>query len=81
MQGVIDCILFDEKGEMTLIDYKTDRLTRDELATPALAHEKLFSRHAEQLKYYSLAISEIFGKAPAKIGLYSLHAGQVYWME
>ena len=79
VQGVIDCILFDEKGEMTLIDYKTDRLTRDELATPALAHEKLFSRHAEQLKYYSLAISEIFGKAPAKIGLYSLHAGQVYW--
>ena len=80
VQGVIDCMLFDENGSITLLDYKTDRLSREELSNPTLAHEKLFSRHAEQLKYYALAIAEIYGRAPARIGLYSLHAGQVYWM-
>ena len=76
VQGVIDCIIEDEKGELHLIDYKTDRLTREERETPALGEEKLRGAHTLQLSYYALAIKEMFGKLPKTIGVYSLHLGK-----
>ncbi len=75
VQGVIDCIIEDEFGELHLIDYKTDRLTKRELQDPSLAREKLKKRHYRQLSYYALACKEVFGKYPKTISVYSLPLG------
>ena len=76
VQGVIDCIIEDESGELHLVDYKTDRLTKDELQCEELAREKLSFSHALQLSYYKDAIREIFGKLPKTAGVYSLPLGK-----
>jgi len=75
LQGVIDCIIEDTDGNLHLVDYKTDRLTKEELADKTLAEKKLFEKHALQLYYYSLAIEELFGKKPTSARIYSLHLG------
>ena len=76
VQGVIDCIIEDENGNLHLIDYKTDRLTKEERETPSLGEERLRRSHTLQLSYYALAIKEMFGKLPESIGVYSLHLGK-----
>ena len=75
VQGVIDCIVEDESGELYLCDYKTDRLTKEELADKALARDTLRARHGVQLSYYERAVKEIFGRAPLATEVYSLHLG------
>lgn len=75
VQGVIDCIIEDEDGELHLIDYKTDRLTNRELNNIDLAREKLYNKHHTQLSYYALACKEVFGKYPKTISVYSLPLG------
>ncbi len=76
VQGVIDCIVEYPDGRIGVFDYKTDRLTRDELCDPALAEAAMRSRHENQLYYYSLAVEKMFGKAPDKVEVYSLHLGR-----
>ena len=75
VQGVIDCIVELEDGTIALFDYKTDRLTREELADRTLAEAKMRDKHSEQLYYYSLAIERIFGRAPERVEVYSLAFG------
>ena len=75
MQGVIDCIIEDADGNLHLIDYKTDRLTREALSDKSVAEGELSDAHATQLSYYALAIEKIFGKAPLTTRIYSLHLG------
>ncbi len=76
VQGVMDAVIIDRKGAIALVDYKTDRLTREELADPTLAAEKMHTRHAAQLRYYATAIREIFGRAPDRVSIYSLQLGE-----
>jgi ATP-dependent helicase/nuclease subunit A len=76
VQGVIDCIIERADGSLHLVDYKTDRLTKEELASTELADKRLRRAHSLQLSYYSAASVEIFGKRPEKVGIYSLHAGR-----
>ena len=73
VQGVIDCVIEGEDGSLHLVDYKTDRLTKEELSDRRLAEEKLLSAHRRQLYYYSLAIEKMFGRKPDAVGIYSLH--------
>ena len=75
VQGVIDCLYVDKNGEYHLVDYKTDRLTPEEIADRDLARVKLCDKHSLQLSYYAKAIEEIFGKYPSTIEVYSLHLG------
>ncbi len=75
VQGVIDCIIEREDGSIALCDYKTDRLTREELADRSLAEKKLRQSHKMQLSLYSMAIEKIFGKAPSSVEVYSLPLG------
>ena len=75
VQGVIDCIICGEDGSVLLCDYKTDRLTKWELANPRLAAKKLSEKHSMQLGLYSLAVEKIFGKAPDEVKIYSLPLG------
>ena len=75
VQGVIDCIVERDDGSILLCDYKTDRLTREELCDRSLAEKKLRDKHSMQLGLYSLAIEKIFGKKPESIQIYSLPLG------
>ena len=77
VQGVMDCVLERENGELWLIDYKTDRLTREEKRNRAAAQDKLIRRHALQLSYYAAACRHIFGRAPDRVMVYSLALGDV----
>ncbi len=81
LQGVIDCIIIDRLDNIHLVDYKTDRLTKDELADKALAKETLSKKHSLQLSYYSKAIEKIFGKAPKTTSVYSLPLGDTVEIE
>ncbi len=75
VQGVIDCIAVGEDGSVLLVDYKTDRLTREELADKALAERTLREKHGVQLSYYAAAVESIFGVRPRSIEVYSLPLG------
>ncbi len=76
VQGVIDLFYTDANGKLVLCDYKTDRLSPEELANPDAAARKLMARHGEQLSYYAMALAEICGKAPDRILIYSLPLGE-----
>ncbi|MBR2342751.1 MAG: UvrD-helicase domain-containing protein [Clostridia bacterium] len=76
VQGVIDCIIEGEDGSLRLVDYKTDRMTREELADESLAEAKLRAAHSLQLSYYAKAIEKMLGRAPTKIEVYSLALGR-----
>ena len=69
VQGVIDCAFFNEKGELILVDYKTDFFPR---GTPREEVEvTLRERHERQLGYYRLACESIFGVTPAHTLVYA----------
>ena len=76
VQGVIDCLIENSDGSYRLIDYKTDRLTKEELEDEELARLKLKEKHSLQLSYYALAVEKIFGKLPCKVEVYSLPLGK-----
>ncbi len=50
VQGVIDCIFQDEKGDYYVLDYKTDKADKEELLT----------RYKKQLELYEKAVNQIF---------------------
>lgn len=75
VQGVIDCVMELDDGSLALYDYKTDRLTKDELENRQLAEEKLVEKHKIQLGLYALAVEKIFGKKPKTLAVYSLPLG------
>ena len=75
VQGVIDCIIEDENGDIHLVDYKTDRLPREALADKCIAEKIMREKHSLQLSYYALAAEKIFGKAPKTLSVYSLALG------
>ena len=76
VQGVIDLILVYPDGRITLCDYKTDQLTEYEKKNPSIAAKKLLERHGQQLSYYSIAVSRIFGREPDRTVVYSLPLGE-----
>lgn len=75
VQGVIDCIIEDSDGGLHVIDYKTDRLTREELEDREKAREKLMASHSLQLSYYAKAVEIMFGRRPVSVEVYSLPLG------
>ena len=81
VQGVIDCVILGEDDEIYLIDYKTDRLSREELSDRRLAALSLSARHAEQLGYYYTATERMFSRPPKKTEVYSMHLGDTVEIE
>ena len=75
LQGVIDCIIEKEDGSLMLVDYKTDRLTKEELSDKRLAARSLKEKHQLQLSYYALAVERMFARLPDSISVYSLPLG------
>ncbi len=76
VQGVIDCIIENGRGELLLVDYKTDRLTKEEMSDTALAARTLTEKHKTQLAYYAYAVNSIFSKEPKRVLIYSLPLGK-----
>lgn len=61
LQGSIDCI-FEENGEITIVDYKTDRVKEP---------QKLAELYAQQLRLYKLAVEQITEKTVSSCLIYS----------
>lgn len=65
LQGAIDCI-FEENGELIVIDYKTDKI---------LSEEILKNQYSKQLELYGRALQECTGKCVREKILYSFYTG------
>jgi ATP-dependent helicase/nuclease subunit A len=76
VQGVVDCIFIDADGNAVLVDYKTDRLQKDELENEEKAKEKLISRHERQLKIYAAVCEQMIGRPFSEVLIYSLPLGK-----
>lgn len=61
--GIIDLFFENENGEIILLDYKTDYVTKENL-------EEVKERYKVQLDLYKSAIEDISSKKVAKKGLY-----------
>lgn len=66
IQGIADCI-FEENGEIIIVDFKTDNIKDVNV---------LVERYAEQLKIYKYALTEIFKKNVKECVLYSVKLGK-----
>ena len=62
LQGVVDCALMDDDG-ITVIDFKTDRVTEDTVTDTA-------ERYRPQVEAYANALSKIFEKSVKQKYLY-----------
>ena len=61
--GIIDLFFENENGEIILLDYKTDYVTKENI-------EEVKARYKVQLDLYKSAIEDISGKKVTKKGLY-----------
>lgn len=69
LQGVIDCMI-EENGEITIIDYKTDRVRGNETLERAKGY-------AKQLEAYAYAAQRMTGKPVRECVLYFLYSGEI----
>ena len=76
VQGVIDLFFTDCDGHLILCDYKTDRLTPEELTNPDTIIQKMTSVHGEQLRYYAESIKRLTGKYPDETLVFPLCYGE-----
>ena len=63
VQGIIDAYFTDDDG-ITVVDYKTDHVTGEEM---------LIKRYRTQLEYYGTALSQITGRPVRSLVIYSTH--------
>lgn len=61
VQGIID-VYFEEDGELVILDYKTDKVRRE---------EELRERYLVQLEYYAKVLSKVTGKRVKEKIIYS----------
>ena len=75
VQGVIDCFFENPDRSFTLLDYKTDHISR------SMSHDEavkmLSDRHRLQLSYYKMALSSITKKEITDTLIYSFALGEV----
>ncbi|OPX85651.1 MULTISPECIES: helicase-exonuclease AddAB subunit AddA [Pelotomaculum] len=62
VQGIIDCLV-DEGDGLLLLDYKTDRIGKDQL-------EQVMARYRGQLNIYARAVENIYGSKVKETYLY-----------
>ena len=68
LKGFIDCLYCDAAGQWRLIDYKTNRVTPETLATVAAQYES-------QMLLYALAAEQILKRPPTELVLCFLRPG------
>lgn len=74
VQGVIDCFLYDDNEDITLIDYKTDRVPENMTRQQGIA--MLTERHSTQLIYYKKALESLTGDRVTRMIIYSFSLGE-----
>lgn len=67
IQGISDCV-FEENGELVLVDYKTDRVSDE---------KELLDMYKNQIAFYKSAVSKTFDMNVKQAVLYSFHLGKV----
>ena len=67
VQGVIDCFIENENGSYTVIDFKTDRVSRENGET------LLKERYARQLAFYCRAVQDMTKKTVCQAVIFSFH--------
>ena len=75
VQGSIDLILETKDNKLILVDYKTDRINKNEIKNPELLAKRMAEKHKNQLLCYAKAVKELFGREADEIYIYSLPAG------
>ena len=70
VQGVTDCIYENAKGELILVDYKTDSVTEENYIG------ELTRRHKTQLTYYKRACELMFERRVDHVLVYSVPLGK-----
>lgn len=68
LQGVVDCALVEADG-ITILDFKTDRVTRETLAA-------VVERYRPQVQTYADALQRIYAKPVKQKLLYFFHIGE-----
>lgn len=66
VQGIADCV-FEEDGELVLVDYKTDRADNE---------QELLQRYEKQVGFYKSAVAKTLGKPVKEAMLYSFYLGK-----
>ena len=68
LQGVVDCAVIDVDG-ITIIDFKTDKVTQNNVAAVAQSYYS-------QVKVYAQALRKIYGLPIKSAFLYFFHLNQ-----
>ena len=63
VQGIADCV-FEENGELVLVDYKTDRVQSE---------EELLCEYKNQIAFYKYAVEKSLKKPVKQAALYSFY--------
>ena len=72
VQGVIDAFFEDEKGNIVLIDYKTDKVKSNS--------QEIADRYRTQLRYYSIALKRLLGKPVSECYIHLFDNGETIKM-
>lgn len=64
VQGIIDLYYIDKDDNVSLVDYKTDFVKKE---------EELVTRYQKQLEIYKRALQEAIGKNVDRVYIYSIH--------
>ena len=73
LQGFIDCLYRDAAGGWHVIDYKTNRVTAEELAAGGRRQYEM------QMLVYGLAVERILGRPPVELTICFLRPGEEYY--
>jgi len=73
VQGIIDLFYINEKGELVLVDYKTDFVAEGE-------EKKLIEKYKKQLELYKLALEKSLNMKVFKVYIYSVYLGKTLEM-
>ncbi len=76
VQGIIDCFFENGDGSYTLVDYKTDSFSYEDIKErPLEVKKELADRHRTQLSYYRDALERLSGRSVSKTLIYSFALG------
>jgi ATP-dependent helicase/nuclease subunit A len=71
LQGYIDALYQGDDGKWRIVDYKSNEVSRNAIASEA-------ARYEMQLCVYALAVEHALGVSPAELVLYFLRPGEEY---
>lgn len=71
INGIIDALFEDSKGQLFIVDFKTDKINKEELKSSSLKYE-------QQLALYKRAVQKMFKKQEVRAYLAYLHLDRLF---